>query len=37
MKLRLLLTTVALGVLVLALSGWLVQGLRSTPRLLVAS
>ena len=36
MKLRLLLTTVALGVLVLALSGWLVQGLRSTPRLLVA-
>jgi hypothetical protein len=35
MKLSLLLATVAFGVLLLALGGWLVQGLRSTPRLLV--
>jgi hypothetical protein len=36
MKLRLLFTTVAFGVLLFALGGWLLQGLRSTPRLLVA-
>jgi hypothetical protein len=36
MKLRLLFTTFAFGVLLLALGGWLVQGLRSTPRLLVS-
>ena len=35
MKLNLLVATFALGVLRLALGGWLVQGLRSTPRLLV--
>ena len=35
MKLSLLVATVAFGVLILALGGWLVQGLRSTPRLLV--
>jgi hypothetical protein len=35
MKLHLLVATFAFGVLVLALGGWLVQGLRSTPRLLV--
>jgi hypothetical protein len=34
MKLNLLVATFALGVLLLALGGWLVQGLRSTPRLL---
>jgi hypothetical protein len=36
MKLHLLVATLAFGVLLLALGGWLVQGLRSTPRLLVA-
>ena len=36
MKLGLLLTTFAFGVVLLALGGWLVQGLRATPRLLVA-
>jgi len=36
MKLSLLVATVAFGVLLLALGGWLVQGLRSTPRLLIA-
>jgi hypothetical protein len=35
MKLHLLVATLAFGVLLLALGGWLVQGLRSTPRLLV--
>ncbi|MDX6453920.1 MAG: hypothetical protein QOD48_27 [Gaiellaceae bacterium] len=35
MKLTLLVATFAFGVLLLALGGWLVQGLRSTPRLLV--
>ncbi len=35
MKLHLLVATFAFGVLLLALGGWLVQGLRSTPRLLV--
>jgi hypothetical protein len=35
MKLHLLVATLAFGVLLLALAGWLVQGLRSTPRLLV--
>jgi hypothetical protein len=34
MKLHLLVATFAFGVLLLALGGWLVQGLRSTPRLL---
>jgi hypothetical protein len=37
MKRRLLFTVLALGLLVLALGGWLVQGLRVTPRLLVAA
>ena len=35
MKLNLLVAIFAFGVLLLALGGWLVQGLRSTPRLLV--
>jgi hypothetical protein len=35
MKLHLILATFAFGVLILALGGWLVQGVRSTPRLLV--
>jgi hypothetical protein len=35
MKLHLIVATFAFGVLLLALGGWLVQGLRSTPRLLV--
>jgi UPF0716 family protein affecting phage T7 exclusion len=35
MKLTLLVATFALGVLLLAVGGWPVQGLRSTPRLLV--
>jgi hypothetical protein len=37
MKRRLLFTALAFGLLVLALGGWLVQGLRVTPRLLVAA
>ena len=37
MKRRMLFTTLALGLLVLAVGGWLVQGLRVAPRLLVAS
>ncbi len=37
MKRRLLLTLLALILLVLAVGGWLVQGLRTTPRLLVAA
>jgi hypothetical protein len=36
MKLGLFMATFALGMVLLALSGWLVQGMRSTPRLLVA-
>jgi hypothetical protein len=32
MKVGLLMTAVAFGVLLLALGGWLVQGIRSTPR-----
>jgi hypothetical protein len=34
MKQRLLLTTLALAVLVLAVGGWIVQGVRSAPRAL---
>ena len=37
MKRRLLFTTLAFGLLVLAVGGWLVQGLRWTPRLIAAS
>jgi hypothetical protein len=37
MKRRLLLTTLAFGLLFLALGGWLVQAVRWTPRLLLAS
>ena len=37
MKRRLLFTSLALGLLALALGGWLVQGLRGTPRLLAVS
>jgi hypothetical protein len=37
MKRRLWLTAFAFGLLLLALGGWLVQAVRSTPRLLVAS
>jgi len=37
MRRRLLFTTLAFGLLVLAVGGWLVQGLRWTPRLIAAS
>jgi hypothetical protein len=37
MKRRLLITTLAFGLLVLAVAGWLVQAVRLTPRLLLAS
>ena len=37
MKRRLLFTVLAFGLIVLALGGWLVQGLRWTPRVLVAA
>lgn len=37
MQERLVITTLAFGLLFLALGGWLVQALRWTPRLLVAS
>jgi hypothetical protein len=37
MKRRLMITAFALGLLFLALGGWLVQAVRLTPRLLVAS
>jgi hypothetical protein len=37
MKRRLMITALALGVLLLALGGWLVQCARVMPRLLVAS
>ena len=37
MKRRMLLTTLAFGLLVLAVGGWLVQGVRWTPRLIAAS
>jgi hypothetical protein len=37
MKRRLLITALAFGLLVLALAGWLVQAVRSTPRLRVTS
>jgi hypothetical protein len=37
MKRRLLFTFLALALLVLAVGGWLVQGIRHTPRLIAAS
>jgi hypothetical protein len=37
MKRRLLITAFAVGVLILALVGWLVQAVRLTPRLLAPS
>jgi hypothetical protein len=37
MKRRLLITAFAFGLLALALAGWLVQAVRSTPRLLLIS
>ena len=37
MKRRMLLISLAFGLVVLAVGGWLVQGLRWTPRLLAAS
>ena len=37
MKRRMLFTTLAFGLVVLAVGGWVVQGLRWTPRLLAAS
>jgi|HubBroStandDraft_3_1064219.scaffolds.fasta_scaffold2485489_1 hypothetical protein len=37
MKQRLLLTTLALGLLVLAVGGWILQGLRYAPRALLTA
>jgi hypothetical protein len=37
MKRHMLFTTLAFGLLVLAVGGWLVQGVRWTPRLIAAS
>jgi hypothetical protein len=37
MKRRLLFTVLAVALLVLAVGGWLVQGIRLTPRLIAAS
>jgi hypothetical protein len=37
MKRRLLLTTLAFGLLVLAVGGWIVQGLRFAPRALLTA
>ena len=37
MKRRMLFTTLALGLLVLAVAGWVVQGVRWTPRLIATA